>query len=83
MNQNPGATIMAWFTFAIFAVSGVTVWLVPVFVALARRMPNRGQVIVIDLLLGWTGIGWIVALAMACGSKPAGWQPPPQWQPRG
>jgi hypothetical protein len=52
----------------------------PAIVAFIRRVPNTGSVIVIDLLLGWTIIGWIVALAMACRSKPRQ-LPMPQWGP--
>ena len=33
-------------------------------------MPNDGSVIVVNVLLGWTVVGWIIALAMACRSKP-------------
>lgn len=54
----------------------VTFWLLPTIVAAAREMPNIGAVIVVDVLLGWTIIGWIVALAMACGARP---QPLPYW----
>jgi len=37
----------------------------PLIVSLARRAPNTGQVAVVNLLLGWTVAGWIVALVMA------------------
>jgi hypothetical protein len=32
-------------------------------------MPNKGSTIVVNVFLGWTFIGWVVALAMACGRK--------------
>lgn len=51
------------------AVVGVA-WLLPTIIAASRGMPNVGSVAVVDILLGWTVIGWIVALAMACGSRP-------------
>jgi hypothetical protein len=70
-------------TAIILAVIGVLVWLVPIMIALIRHVPNTGSVIVIDLLTGWTLVGWVVALAMACRSHPrpqavvpTGWQPP-------
>ena len=43
---------------------------VPWFVAWRRRVPNVGSVFVICLFLGWTVAGWVVALAMACRSRP-------------
>lgn len=64
-----------------FAISfgALAAYFAPAIVAVLRRVPNTGSVIVIDLLLGWTVIGWIAALAMACRSKPrpyAAWPPP-------
>ena len=53
-------------TFALLYVGG---YLVPTFVAIYRSMPNKGSVIVVNVFLGWTFIGWVVALSMACGSK--------------
>jgi hypothetical protein len=44
----------------------------PSFVADRRNVPNKGSVRVINLFLGWTVIGWVVALAMAmAGPSPA------------
>jgi len=42
----------------------------PALVALARKH-NFGGVAIVNLLLGWTIIGWIIALVMACGAKPS------------
>jgi len=53
-------------------VFGIALYFLPTIVALARKMPNVGSVIVINLFLGWTIIGWIVALAMSLGSPSAG-----------
>lgn len=39
-------------------------WL-PMIAAWVNRAPSKGSVFVVNLLLGWTIIGWIVALAMA------------------
>ncbi len=43
----------------------VGLYFVPTIVALIRRHHQTGAVLVINLLLGWTLIGWAVALAMA------------------
>jgi hypothetical protein len=44
-------------------------YFVPSIVAVIREMPNKGSTIVVNVFLGWTFIGWVVALAMACGRK--------------
>lgn len=41
----------------------------PSIVAASRRVPHTGSVIVVNFFTGWTVIGWVVALAMACRSK--------------
>jgi hypothetical protein len=46
-------------------------YFVPTWVAMHRRVPNTGSVMAIDVFLGWTIIGWAVALAMACRDVPA------------
>jgi len=45
-------------------------YFIPTIVAITRHVPNTGSVIVINLLLGWSLIGWVVALAMAVRSRP-------------
>jgi Superinfection immunity protein len=50
------------------AVASVALYLLPVLIGLARHVPDIGAVAVIDILLGWTLIGWVVALAMALRS---------------
>ncbi len=59
-----GATILL---IAIFITIFAAYW-VPSIVALTRHVPDRGSVIVVNALAGWTIAGWIVALAMACRS---------------
>lgn len=41
------------------------VYFAPTLLALHRGVTNRGSILVINLFLGWTLIGWVVALAMA------------------
>lgn len=48
--------------------SFIAYW-VPTLVAFGRGVPNKGSVLVINFFLGWTVIGWVVALAMAARSK--------------
>lgn len=37
----------------------------PTIIALLRKIHGFGQVVVVNLFLGWTAIGWIIALVMA------------------
>jgi Superinfection immunity protein len=48
----------------------VLVYFLPAVVASRRQVPNAGSVFVLNLFLGWTLIGWVVALAMACRTVP-------------
>jgi T4 superinfection immunity protein len=45
-------------------------WL-PTIIAIVRRTPSALGVAVINFFLGWTIIGWIVALVMALAASPA------------
>jgi hypothetical protein len=38
------------------------VYLLPTWIALSRRHHNRGAIIALDVLLGWTVFGWFGAL---------------------
>ncbi len=49
----------------IFVVMGICIYFIPTFVAVTRKVTNAGSVFVINLLLGWSIVGWAVALAMA------------------
>jgi len=59
-------------------------YLLPVLVGLARRVPDIGSVAVINILLGWTLVGWVAALALALRSvntDSPGTQSPPRIPP--
>ena len=59
--SDAGATIAG----IIGIVGALVVYWVPAVTAWVRHVPNKGSVFVVNLFLGWTVIGWIVALAMA------------------
>lgn len=42
-------------------------YFLPVLIANKRRHHNTGAIFVVNLFLGWTFLGWVVALAMASG----------------
>ena len=53
--------LVAWLT-AVVSLG----YMLPWAVAATRQMPNHGAIALVNLLLGWTGIGWVIALVMAC-----------------
>jgi len=42
----------------------------PTIMAFMRHVPAKSQVLVVNLFLGWTFIGWVVALVMAFRTVP-------------
>ncbi|MGI9079987.1 MAG: superinfection immunity protein [Acidimicrobiales bacterium] len=56
----------------------VGLYFIPTIVAVVRKVPNVGSIVVINVFLGWTLIGWVVALAMAARSAPT---PPAGYRP--
>ena len=45
----------------------VDLYMAPTIVAAIRRHPDLLHVGVVNILTGWTIVGWIVAMVMACG----------------
>jgi Superinfection immunity protein len=45
-------------------------YLLPVLIGMARRVPDIGALAAVNVLLGWTLVGWVAALAMALRSAP-------------
>ena len=43
----------------------VGLYFLPTIIAVDRHVVNKWSVVVINVFLGWTLIGWVVALAMA------------------
>ncbi len=44
----------------------LVLYFLPSIVAVALKVTHYGSVVVINALLGWTFVGWVIALAMAC-----------------
>lgn len=53
-------------TFVILAAVGAA-YLLPTLVAALRDHHNTGMIAVLNFFLGWTFLGWVISLAMACG----------------
>jgi hypothetical protein len=61
-----GWDTIGWVALALgLAAVGLAVYFVPTLIAALRGIPNAVSVAVVNLFLGWTFLGWVVALAMA------------------
>lgn len=49
--------------FALLGILSVLLYFLPLIVALYRNHPQVGPIAVINILFGWTFIGWVVAFA--------------------
>ena len=56
--------VVAWMV-AVFS----SLYVLPWAIAATRNLRNHWTIFWVDLLLGWTIVGWIVGLVMACRSK--------------
>lgn len=44
-------------------------YFLPTIIAELRHVENTGPTIIVNFFLGWTFLGWVVALAMAAGAR--------------
>jgi hypothetical protein len=49
-------------------IGSLALYLIPLGVGLVRRVPDIEAVAAVNVLLGWTFVGWVAALAMALRS---------------
>lgn len=47
-------------------VVGIAFYFIPAIIGFKRQHPNKAAILCVDLLLGWSFIGWVVALVWAC-----------------
>jgi hypothetical protein len=57
-----GAALAVSWIIAVFTLG----YMLPWAVAATRGKSNSGAIALVNLLLGWTFVGWVVALVMAC-----------------
>ena len=63
--------------YAIIMVVGlISFYFLPFIVALIRHRHNTAAIFVLNLLLGWTGFGWVVILVWSLTSPPPATPPP-------
>jgi hypothetical protein len=58
-------SVVSLVVFGGFIVALGGLYLLPVLIGWSRRIPDIAAVVMINILLGWTLIGWVVALALA------------------
>ena len=56
---------MVEFLFLIGAVLGIAAYFIPALVAARRSHHNQGAILALNLFLGWTFFGWVIALVWA------------------
>jgi len=59
--SNTGATAIG-LGFLVLIVVGAVLYFVPSIVAMARHHPNTAAIVILNLLTGWTFIGWVGSL---------------------
>jgi hypothetical protein len=55
--------------FILFIIIGWIVYFIPTMVAGLRHHPWVGSIVVINIGLGWTVVGWVIALAWAVAGR--------------
>jgi hypothetical protein len=72
-------TMLAGGFLGLLVIAGLAeLYLTPYLIAAIRRRTNSDRVLMMNIFLGWSVIGWIVAFVWAVGkNKPALRQPPP------
>jgi hypothetical protein len=83
--SSAGLSVGGFMLFGAITLFCIAAYFLPTVVGAIRHVPNLGSVGVINFFLGWTFVGWIVAMAMAARSQPqpqvvfhqgVPWQPP-------
>jgi hypothetical protein len=53
-----------------FLLFGLGLYFLPAIIAAVRRTHNSTAILLLNLFLGWTVIGWLIALVMSICSAP-------------
>ena len=56
---------MIYFVWIVSVIFGISVFLLPTIVAVVGRKRNTTGILVLNVLGGWTIVGWVVALVWA------------------
>jgi hypothetical protein len=56
---------------AIWIIGGLIIYLIPSFLAFQDRKENKKAILALNICLGWTLIGWVVALVWSLTKEKA------------
>ena len=48
----------------------IAIYFIPTLIAFDKKAKSPAQVLIVNLFLGWTLLGWVIALVMAFNKKP-------------
>ena len=48
----------------------LTIYFLPTFVGVSRKVDRQPAIFLLNLFLGWTFVGWVIALVWAVAEKP-------------
>ncbi len=65
VSHTPQPTAANWITLIIVVVIAAVIYFLPSFIALRRRYHNATAILVLNIFLGWTFLGWVAALVWA------------------
>ena len=64
-----GFSIIFTLLLLFLGIIGLVIYFIPTVIALKRNHINKVPIILVNILLGWSFIGWIVALIWACSNS--------------
>jgi hypothetical protein len=66
------STVLTVDVICLLVAGSAALYLLPALIGFARHIPDTGTLLTVNILLGWTLVGWAAALAMALRSvRPA------------
>lgn len=63
--MSSSSEVLVFLPFILIGLIGLAIYFIPMIAALARNHPNKAAIILVNIFLGWSLIGWIVALVWA------------------
>ena len=67
--NSSGAFAALGLLFPVLACLGFAFYLLPTIVSVARKTARNAGIVTLNVLLGWTFIGWVIALVWACTAE--------------